>query len=180
MNVKRIKEELQIRHAEMTDASVVLELWQMSARWLNVKGIKQWKPENFRIEQVLEFLTNGSDVYVAECQGAIVGTYVLTWSDPFIWRELNHNGAGYIHRFAVNRDYKGLGIGQLLIESAIEQIRQRGKSVARLDCMAENPRLNQYYRDLGFGFVRRLDGDGWAANLYEMGLDMNQAANDAG
>lgn len=165
--MEQITEQLEIRHARMEEAAVILELWQMSARWLNAKGIYQWRPEYFRIEQVMEFLTNGSDVYVAECQGEIVGTYVITWSDPYIWQELDHNDAGYIHRFAVNRNYKGLGLGPVLIQSAIDQILQRGKSTVRLDCMADNVRLNQYYRDLGFGFVRRWESDGWKANLYE-------------
>jgi ribosomal protein S18 acetylase RimI-like enzyme len=67
----------------------------------------------------------------------------------------------------VNREYKGQGLGPLLIQTAIEQISQRGKFVVRLDCMAANARLNQYYRDLGFGFVRRWDHENWSANLYE-------------
>ncbi|MBD3922149.1 GNAT family N-acetyltransferase [Paenibacillus sp. PR3] len=166
----QLDKSLKIRHATHDEAPIVLELWQMSARWLNAKGIYQWRPEYFRLEQVVEFMDNGSDVYVAEHEGTIVGTYVLTWSDPMIWRELDHNDAGYIHRFAVNRDYKGLGMGTLLIHSAIEEIRRRGKKVVRLDCMAENPRLNQYYREFGFGFVRRLEFDNWAANLYEIVL----------
>ncbi|GMK41287.1 N-acetyltransferase [Paenibacillus sp. CCS19] len=168
--MEQLEQQLKIRHATSDEAADVLELWLMSARWLNAKGIYQWRPEHFRLEHVVEFMNDGADVYVAEYQGAIVGTYVLTWSDPLIWNELDHNGAGYIHRFAVNRDYKGLGIGEQLIQSAIGEIRQRGKTVVRLDCMAENPRLNQYYRDLGFGFVRRLEFDNWAANLYEIVL----------
>jgi len=166
--LKPLGKPLKVRHASRDEASIVLALWQMSARWLNAKGSNQWRPEYFELDQVLAFMTNGSDVYVAEHEGTIVGTYVLTWSDPTIWRELDHNDAGYIHRFAVNRDYKGLGIGSLLIQSAMEEIRLRGRKVVRLDCMADNPRLNQYYRDLGFEFVRRLElGNNWAANLYE-------------
>ncbi|GAA0133994.1 hypothetical protein YSY43_08340 [Paenibacillus sp. YSY-4.3] len=97
----------------------------------------------------------------------MVGTYILTWSDPFIWQELDNAESGYIHRFAVHREYRGLDIGKYLLESAEQQIRLKGKSWIRLDCMAENPRLNQYYRDYGFQYIRRIDGEGWSANLYE-------------
>ncbi|MNJ57964.1 putative acetyltransferase [compost metagenome] len=159
--------ELLIRPASLEEAPIVLDLWQSSARWLNSKGIYQWRPEKFNLEQVIDFFHDGSDVYVAESNQEIVGTYILTWTDPLIWQELDRPEAGYIHRFAVHRDYKGLGIGQYLLNSAEEQIRLKGKTLVRLDCMADNARLNQYYKDYGFQFVRRLNREGWSANLYE-------------
>lgn len=85
------------------------------------KGSTKWRPEYFNLEQVLEFMNDGSDVYLAEWNNEIVGTYILTWSDPFIWQELDNLESGYIHRFAVNRKYR----------------------------------------------IRRIDGVGWSANLYE-------------
>lgn len=157
-----------IRQATIADAETMLELWQSSARWLLASGIVQWRPEYFNRDGVVEFLTNGSDAYVAEIDGVAVGTYVVTWSDPAIWAELDDGHAGYIHRFAVNRNYKGSGIGPYLIRCAEEQIRSKGKKHVRLDCMADNQRLNRYYEELGFRFVRRLDmPNGWSANLYE-------------
>lgn len=33
--------------------------------------------------------------------------------------------------------------------------------------MADNERLNRYYLDAGYTHIRRFDGDGWSANLYE-------------
>ncbi|WP_230873622.1 GNAT family N-acetyltransferase [Paenibacillus woosongensis] len=112
-------------------------------------------------------MNDGSDVYLAEWNNEIVGTYTLTWSDPLIWQELDNLESGYIHRFAVNRKYRGLDIGKYLLKSAEQQIRIKGKKWIRLDCMAENPRLNQYYGDYGFQYIRRIDGEGWSANLYE-------------
>lgn len=165
--MEQLKTNLIIRPARGDEASAVLNLWQMSARWLNAKGIYQWRPEYFQIEKVMRFLNDGSEVYLAELDSQYVGTYVITWSDPHIWRELDCSEAGYIHKFAVNRDYQGLGIGGLLLKSAEEQIKLKGKTLIRLDCMADNARLNQYYEEHGYDFVRRMNGDGWSANLYE-------------
>jgi|GEM_PF-4909161 len=106
----------------------ILNLWQGSAHWLVKKGIMQWKPENFRLAQVLEFMNNGSHVYVAEANDIPVGTYVITWSDAFIWKELDNKESGYIHRFAVNREYHGNHIGKYLLESAEKQIKDMGKT----------------------------------------------------
>ncbi|WP_211748659.1 GNAT family N-acetyltransferase [Paenibacillus sp. Marseille-Q4541] len=162
-----IETQLFIRSASLEEAPIVLSLWQKSAIWLNSKGIFQWRPENFHIDQVIEFMTNGSDVYLAEINNEIVGTYILTWSDPFIWQELDNKDSGYIHRFAVNRDFQAKGIGKYLLKSAEVQIKQKGKTLIRLDCMADNVRLNRYYQEIGFEYVRRMNGEGWSANLYE-------------
>ncbi len=161
-------EGIRIRGATRADAETILGLWRRSAEWLLSNGIVQWRPEHFHPDNVLAFLSDGSDVYVAELDQVAVGTYVITWSDPVIWEELDDGESGYIHRFAVNRAYKGRGIGQALIRAAVNQIKQKGKKRVRLDCMADNPRLNRYYRELGFRFVRRLDASGWSANLYEL------------
>lgn len=159
--------ELMIRLALPEEASTVLNLWQESARWLNSKEIYQWRPEYFKLEQVIEFMNDGSDVYLAERNHEVVGTYILTWSDPLIWEELDNTNSGYIHRFAVNRDFKGQNIGLLLLQSAEENIRQKGKTLIRLDCMADNPRLNQYYKDYGFQYIRRVELGSWSTSLYE-------------
>ncbi|NBC69532.1 GNAT family N-acetyltransferase [Paenibacillus sacheonensis] len=139
----------------------------MSARWLNAKGIFQWRPEYFHLDQVTEFMADGAHVYLAYWNDAVVGTYTITWSDPLIWKELDSPDAGYIHRFAVHRDYEGQGLGGHLLHAAEEQIRQEGKTLVRLDCMADNARLNQYYREMGYAYIRRLDAADWSASLYE-------------
>ncbi|MGC5770800.1 GNAT family N-acetyltransferase [Paenibacillus pabuli] len=159
--------KLIIRQALPEEAPVVLNLWQESARWLNSKEIYQWRPEYFNLEQVIEFMTDGSEVYLAEMNHETVGTYTLTWSDPQIWKELDNPDSGYIHRFAVNRDFKGQDIGLLLLKSAEENIRHKGKTMIRLDCMADNLRLNQYYKDYGFQYIRRVELGSWSASLYE-------------
>ncbi|MGI2297964.1 GNAT family N-acetyltransferase [Paenibacillus sp. GXUN7292] len=160
-------QELIITHATIDDAPIILSLWKGSAEWLQSNNIKQWNPEAFSLEQVLKFVNDGSDVYLATIDNEIAGTYLITWQDPFIWKELDNSDAGYIHKFAVNRKFKGKGIGSKLLRSAEEQIRDKGKKYIRLDCMADNNRLNQYYRDAGYQFVRRLDSEGWSAHLYE-------------
>ncbi|MDK8189166.1 GNAT family N-acetyltransferase [Paenibacillus sp. UMB7766-LJ446] len=165
--MEQLNTKLTTRLALPEEALTVLNLWQESARWLNSKEIYQWRPEYFDLEQVIEFMNDGSDVYLAEMNNEVVGTYTLTWSDPLIWKELDNPDSGYIHRFAVNRDFKGQHIGLLLLKSAEENIRHKGKVLIRLDCMADNLRLNQYYKDYGFQYIRRVELGSWSASLYE-------------
>ncbi|WP_230873623.1 hypothetical protein [Paenibacillus woosongensis] len=42
-----LRTQLLIRPALREEAPIILGLWQNSARWLNSKGIYQWRPEYF-------------------------------------------------------------------------------------------------------------------------------------
>jgi hypothetical protein len=96
--MEQLNTKLTTRLALPEEAPTVLNLWQESARWLNSKEIYQWRPEYFNSEQVIEFMNDGSEVYLAEMNHEVVGTYTLTWSDPLIWEELDNTNSGYIHR----------------------------------------------------------------------------------
>jgi len=160
-------QSLVIRKASVMDASAILILWQDAAKWLQAKGIDQWNPEGFTLERVIKYMNNGSDIYLAQLIDEYVGTFTITWKDPFIWGELDNSESGYIHKLAVDRKFKGLGIGHKLLRLAEDEIRKKGKKFIRLDCMADNIKLNQYYRDYGYQYIDRTDGEGWSANLYE-------------
>ncbi|MCC3371665.1 N-acetyltransferase [Cohnella sp. REN36] len=68
---------------------------------------------------------------------------------------------------AVNRTLAGHGIGARLFRWAEERIAAEGKRLVRLDCMADNPRLNRYYEDQAYRYVRVKRWDDWGASLYE-------------
>jgi ribosomal protein S18 acetylase RimI-like enzyme len=103
-------------------------------------------------------------------EAAPVGSFNIQWDYEAIWGEQFHTDAGYVHRLAVSRQYKGQGIGARLLEAAEAHIRGRGKAWLRLDCMADNPSLNKYYLNQGMTFCGRFDGRGWSANLYERAI----------
>jgi ribosomal protein S18 acetylase RimI-like enzyme len=159
-------QDVRIRRATPDDAGDVLEVWLDAARWLQVRGIDQWHPARFSPEDAAACIRD-TEVWLAETEDGVAGTYLLVWSDPFIWKERDHAEAGYIHRLAVKRAFGGRGLGLRLLQDAENRIAAYGKRLIRLDCMAANERLNRYYLDAGYACVGRVDGDGWSANLYE-------------
>lgn len=157
-----------VYRATEADSRIILDLWKGSARWIQSKGINQWNPDHLSMNQVYECFNNGFEFYLARLNEEVVGTLYICWSDPVLWEELDNHESGYIHRFAVSRNHTGHGIGKQLIHWAERYIRGKGKIHIRLDCMAENTRLNQYYLDLGYKHVRFLNwSNGWKINLYE-------------
>ncbi|MBB3067694.1 5,10-methylene-tetrahydrofolate dehydrogenase/methenyl tetrahydrofolate cyclohydrolase/GNAT superfamily N-acetyltransferase [Paenibacillus baekrokdamisoli] len=164
---------IDVKRAAIEESSDVLQLWKGSAQWLQSKGINQWDPDFFRIEQIHESFQDGSEIYIARLNGELVGTLQIWWSDPEVWEALDDQESGYIHRFAVSRNHGGLGIGSLLLDWAETYIRSKGKHQVRLDCMATNERLNQYYLDNGYqprGV--KVWGNGWKSNLFWLTINV--------
>lgn len=160
--------QITVHPATKSESQIILDLWKESAKWIQSKGINQWDPDRFHINQVYECFDNGFEFYLARFQEEVVGTFYICWSDPMLWENLDNDESGYIHRFAVSRNHTGYGIGKQLINWAEQYIRSKGKKHIRLDCMAENTRLNQYYLDLGYEHIKLLHwSNGWKINLYE-------------
>ncbi len=160
---------LTLRKAGPSEKALVLGIKQDAARWLEAKGIHQWagilmaQGEDFVHKPVQE-----GEAYLALKDDTPVGTITLTWEDKVSWGEKGGDQkAGYLHGLAVLRKYAGKGIGKQMLEWAIEVIRAKGK-IVRLDCMAENPRINRYYTDMAFEPKGQTTlASGFKVSLYE-------------
>lgn len=120
--------------------------------WMDDMGIRQWNvtdyqtvyPESHYIEQMeqkhLYVLKRSSDATIA-------ATAVLYDSDPR-WPKANGIPAYYVHHFAADQTAKGAGA--ILLHHLEQLALQNGKSVMRLDCPSDSPRLNQYYQEKGY------------------------------
>ncbi|WP_219417630.1 GNAT family N-acetyltransferase [Pseudonocardia nigra] len=140
-----IKSDLQVsvRRAAPHEADAVLAVLDEAARWLAGRGVVQW-PDAFRPEWIEPALQAG-EVWLAERDGAVVGTLTLQWSDP-LWPD--DGRAGYVHRFAVRR--AAAGLGPRLLAWAEDKVREHGRDRLRLDCVAWNRPLRAYYEAAGF------------------------------
>ncbi len=146
----------------------MLDILEEAARWLTSKGIDQWRPGTFlgaRRQSVAEQVDRG-EVYLAKLDGQAIATLALQWSDKMFWGDVPDD-AGYVHRLAIRRAYAGMGLGHQLLEWAERKVASAGKRYLRLDCMAENPGLNEYYKKAGFHYRGEVHGKGWSASLYE-------------
>lgn len=156
---------IDVRPIAFDEKKIVFDLWLESANWLINKAINQWDPGSLQLDDITHYISRGSEVFLARIHDEVVGTLIICWSDPEIWEKLDTFEAAYIHKLAVNRNFKGLGIGARLLEWAAGYVKTKGKRLLRLDCMKDNLRLNKYYQELGFTYIRCKDL--WNINLYE-------------
>jgi GNAT superfamily N-acetyltransferase len=142
---------VEISPATRADLDDVLEILNEAARWLTSRGIRQWPADGFPREPIAGDIARG-EVYIARCERGAVGTFALQWSDPLFWPGAADEAA-YIHRIAVRRNARGLGVE--LLKFAERVTIAKGPKLLRLDCFSGNEPLCRYYERAGF--VRRAD-----------------------
>lgn len=86
-----------------------------------------------------------SSVLVAEMDGRVVGKLEL-----FIGAKTAHGHFGLIRRFVVHPDFRGQGIGRVLLEAATARARAAGCSFIELSVDVTNPEPHAFYRTQGF------------------------------
>ncbi len=79
---------------------------------------------------------------------------------------------GYIHHLAIDRECSINALGEKLLMWAENKIKTSGKNNIRIDCIASNITLNNYYISRGYEFIKKYEyDDGVIGNLYEKSVD---------
>lgn len=65
---------------------------------------------------------------------------------------------GHIKDIAVHPDYRGRGVGSMLLERALVRLAGEGTQTAKLEVRASNDPAQSLYRRFGFDPLRTLDG----------------------
>jgi GNAT superfamily N-acetyltransferase len=154
-----------VKRARHGDADTVAELLDEATVWVGELGFEQW-PLPFPRDELAEAIDRG-EVYVVEGEDdEPVATLVLLQDDPQYWGDRPQD-AFYLHKFAVRRDRAGRGIGAAVVEWANAEAAEAGREFLRLDCLCDNPRIRDYYEDLGFEHRGDLVLNGRNMSLYE-------------
>jgi ribosomal protein S18 acetylase RimI-like enzyme len=95
-----------------------------------------------------DLAAEGAAAWVAEDEGGEVLGYVTTRADRAA-------GVGFIPNLAVRAGRRGEGVGRRLIEHALQQFREAGLEVARIETLEQNPVGRHLYPACGFVEVAR-------------------------
>jgi len=79
--------------------------------------------------------------------------WAITFSDEQIWEERNKERALYIHRIAVNPNFRGNNYVDTIVAWAKEFAIEKGIQFIRLDTLGENTKLIEHYKNAGFNFL---------------------------
>ncbi|WP_297534776.1 ribosomal protein S18-alanine N-acetyltransferase [Thermococcus sp.] len=127
-----------IRPARLFDINEIMRIERESFREAYPRGI------------FLVFLENNPDTFlVAEYNGKVIG-YVMAYLRPDL--------EGHIMSIAVDKRYRGNGIGSALLTEAIERLIERGARYIGLEVRVSNEKAIKLYERFGFKKVKRIIG----------------------
>jgi protein-tyrosine phosphatase len=140
-----------VRRAFPADALSILAMRDEAARWLLDRGIRQWRPGEVTVDDIVGWMTDGR-VYVVELDGRVAGAVRLAWSDPAVWGRRAPN-AGYVQALMTARAASGQGLGRRLLAHVEGVVAASGRTRARLSCLRGNEALERFYVDAGYEIV---------------------------
>lgn len=145
---------MKVRKAQLDEIPQV-RIWLMdTAKWLKHKNIPQWERFlNYDATEIcLKDYEEGKLYVIEDIEGKVKGALSFGKAeeiDEKLWDSVNN--AYYIHRIVVPKEFKGLKVGESMINWAKEIAINHGKEI-RLNCVQENEVLFKYYVSCGFKY----------------------------
>lgn len=126
--------EIKIRKMTIDDYNKTYQLW------LNTSGMGLNSIDDSRDGISKYLLRNPDTCFIAEKEDEIIGAIMS-----------GHDGRrGYIHHTAVKESERNQGIGSLLVQKAIDALKEEGINKAALVVFAENIVGNSFWENRGF------------------------------
>ncbi len=147
-----------IRPALEPDLGEIMELLEDRVTWLRDRGSDQW-PNVGEWRPVLQYLIRRRHTWVlvtADGRDEIVGTITLTRDPEFDFWDARERAqrALYVSKLATAVAYSGLGLGERMLDWAVDRAARLEIKHVRLDVWRASEGLRQYYEKLGWRHVR--------------------------
>lgn len=147
--------------AQADDLAVVMDLLDQRTAWLHERGSDQWSTREFK-PLMQDAIAQGFTWLLRDEAGTAVATLTTnTVADPDFWNSNEiAQPAYYLSKLATAIQWKGHGIGKLLISWSAKYAREHGVNLIRWDVWRTNHGLQDYYRSLGAQHLRTVEVPG--------------------
>lgn len=155
---------LTVQEASVSDEAPLQQLMIDTASWLKSRGSSQWGDilEGKDVHGLKDRIRDG-EVFLVRESDHIAAAFILRktaseW-DQRLWRDHGYQTpARYLHRLMIARDFAGQNLSQAILEWASAESAQTDYPYLRLDCIADNQKLNTLYQNAGFTQLAIVDG----------------------
>jgi ribosomal protein S18 acetylase RimI-like enzyme len=141
---------LEIRPATKKDHEAI---WQMLQKIAAGGDTYTFDPAITREDALAYWLAEKTHAWVAQCEGELVGTYLLRANQP--------GGGSHVANaaFVVAPDAQGKGIGRVMAEHCLSEARQLGFRAMQFNfVVSTNASAIHLWKSLGFEIVGTLPG----------------------
>jgi len=156
-----IDEVFEIKIAAIEESSAIIKMLKQLAQWMKENDINQWRYllDGGDDEEIKQAIVN-QETYIVLEDKDIIATFSLSskqseW-DRQLWGNDTTLSSLYLHRLAIIPAYMKKGIGKSILKWIQENMSD--KEVLKLDCVADNVKLNNFYKCNGFEFIGVTDG----------------------
>lgn len=159
------------RQGTVGDVPDVIRLIERRIEWMDCNGINQWNKNHYRERYPDSYYVQTAEkgqlyVLVDKESGQIIAGAVLLTVD-YRWGE-SDDKAYYVHNLVSDIDVKDAG--KEIVIQIENHARLQGMRYVRLDCIVGNQRLNTWYENLGYEYVRTITDGEYQGNLREKEL----------
>jgi ribosomal protein S18 acetylase RimI-like enzyme len=159
--------DINFRQVRGTEFDSVYGILHENAMWLLSKGIVQWPLDWLKsIRAEIKESLDAELFYAVEIDNKLAAVFEIRSSPEEVWQN-NQDEALYIHKLAIHREYSNRGLGRSILDLMKTKIRQENISFLRLDCIAHNHKLREYYESCGFNLKGIVDAGEVNLALYE-------------
>lgn len=142
---------LQIVNSVANDIDFIFHLFDEAISYQKRNGYELWP--KFSKELIQSEIKEKQHWKILEGE-TIVCIFSVLYNDSLIWGEQrNKEPSVYLHRIAINPEFKGIGIMMTIKNWALEHARQNEKKYVRMDTWGNNVSLRKYYIDCGFNYI---------------------------
>lgn len=140
----------------LADLDEIFRLYRQAIAFQKTKTDKIWGA--IAQETVLNEIKKGHKWKIT-INGEIACVFAISFSDPVIWGKKDEDRAIYLHRIAVNPEFRGYGFVKSIVEWCLKKAPEWNIEYIRLDTAAGNQKLISYYQKNGFTYL----GDAFVA-----------------
>ncbi len=141
---------MNLRQASTSEFDIVYDILHENALWLLSKSIFQWPLDWLEsIRSEIKASIDSGLFYVAEIDNKLAAVVEIRSAPEKIWQS-NEAEALYIHKLAISRKYADSGLGRNILTLVKSQAIQQNIDYLRLDCVAHNNKLREYYESCEF------------------------------
>ena len=140
-----------IKNVTVSDIEKIFALYKIASNYQREKKTVIVWPD-FDREMVINEIAENRQFKLL-VNNEVVCIWAITFSDEQIWEDSNTDSAIYIHRIAVNPNFRGNNYIATITNWAKEYALKKEIQFIRLDTLGENKNLITHYKNAGFHFL---------------------------
>ncbi|MEJ0034310.1 MAG: GNAT family N-acetyltransferase [Bacteroidota bacterium] len=139
-----------IVNSELSDLPSIVQWFDDSIAYQEKHGYPTWK--NYDQSAIVRDIEN-RNYYKAINENGTGIAFGVNYRDPILWRHMDDGLSIYLHRIVVNPAFKGQKLFGVILDWAIDHIKQKGLKNIRMDTWSDNPGIINYYKNFGFEVI---------------------------